>query len=240
MIETFAAITVLLGAAQPAESTTDARSDSSAAAPETQDGAQPADQRSFGVEAVDDMAASVMKIGANLKEARRGLSDGQTGEPTRHAQRAVIAELEKLINASKSGDPSSNPDPPNPSEQPPSNESNPSSPMDIDRGERRRNPNPEGEPTSPTGATSESKAAESMDRPPEERTSGGTLRDFRANMVRDAWGHLPPRLRDQLLNSGSDKYLPQYDSLVRSYFESLARPARDGDHGIGQGGKSRE
>lgn len=41
------------------------------------------------------------------------------------------------------------------------------------------------------------------------------------------WGHLPPRLRDRMLGAFSERFLPQYDELVRKYYEALATQEED-------------
>lgn len=41
-------------------------------------------------------------------------------------------------------------------------------------------------------------------------------------VLQQVWGHLPERLRERVLNISADKYLPQYEGLIRRYFESLA------------------
>ena len=45
---------------------------------------------------------------------------------------------------------------------------------------------------------------------------------LRQKLVKDVWGHLPPSLREQLLNVYSERYLPKYDEMVRKYYEALA------------------
>ncbi len=45
-------------------------------------------------------------------------------------------------------------------------------------------------------------------------------------LEKNVWGHLPATLRKKLLNIYSEKYLPQYDDVVRKYFESLAEEGR--------------
>jgi hypothetical protein len=50
----------------------------------------------------------------------------------------------------------------------------------------------------------------------------------REQMVKDVWGHLPPHLRDAMLQSFREKYLPQYEDLVRRYYEALAEKSRSG------------
>jgi hypothetical protein len=49
---------------------------------------------------------------------------------------------------------------------------------------------------------------------------------LKERVVKDVWGHLPPHLRDQLLNVYGEKYLPKYEELVRKYYEVLAEQSR--------------
>ena len=39
-------------------------------------------------------------------------------------------------------------------------------------------------------------------------------------------GHLPPHIREAMLNSVSEKYLPKYEDLVKKYYEDLAEKSR--------------
>lgn len=36
------------------------------------------------------------------------------------------------------------------------------------------------------------------------------------------WGHLPPREQEALFRSLSDKFLPEYEAMIRKYYETLA------------------
>jgi hypothetical protein len=38
----------------------------------------------------------------------------------------------------------------------------------------------------------------------------------------DVWGHLPPHLREQLLNTYGERMLPKYENLVKKFYESLS------------------
>ncbi len=42
------------------------------------------------------------------------------------------------------------------------------------------------------------------------------------------WGHLPARERDELYQSFSEQYLPQYDRALREYFRALAEMQGEG------------
>jgi hypothetical protein len=44
----------------------------------------------------------------------------------------------------------------------------------------------------------------------------------RRALIDEVWGHLPPAVRERLLNVGSEKLIPKYESLIRRYYESLA------------------
>ncbi|MSR58196.1 MAG: hypothetical protein EXS05_11030 [Planctomycetaceae bacterium] len=48
----------------------------------------------------------------------------------------------------------------------------------------------------------------------------------RQQLFKDVWGHLPPHLRDAVLSSFNDKYLPKYEDLVKRYYEALAEKNR--------------
>jgi len=174
---------------------------------------QPASQSS----GVDPKA--VERIVASLRAAEEGLAAKRTDDETQSAQMKAIDELERLIETAK--------------------KQRSRSPNDSST--ENQAPQPMGSP-SPSEATSSSatagassaagqpqanrpeKAQESSDRLPDARDPNDVIRDFRFEIVRDAWGHLPPRLRDQILNARSDRYLPEYDSPVRRYFEALAQP----------------
>jgi len=41
------------------------------------------------------------------------------------------------------------------------------------------------------------------------------------------WGHLPARLRMPMLNSGVEKFLPQYQTLIEDYYRRLAEDQSD-------------
>lgn len=41
-------------------------------------------------------------------------------------------------------------------------------------------------------------------------------------LMKEVWGHLPERLREQMLQSSSDEFLPQYREEIERYFQRLA------------------
>jgi hypothetical protein len=47
-------------------------------------------------------------------------------------------------------------------------------------------------------------------------------------MLKDIWGELPPRLRQQMMQSSIEKFIPKYELLIEEYFKALAEKQRDG------------
>lgn len=46
----------------------------------------------------------------------------------------------------------------------------------------------------------------------------------RRSLVKDIWGHLPPAVRQKMLNAYDEQTLPRYSDLIRRYYEALAEP----------------
>ena len=63
-------------------------------------------------------------------------------------------------------------------------------------------------------------AKESTDRTSKSKQQESILK--RRALIREIWGHLPPALRDKILNVESEKPLPKYAEHVRRYYESIA------------------
>ncbi|MBT4865806.1 MAG: hypothetical protein HON53_11925 [Planctomycetaceae bacterium] len=149
-----------------------------------------------------------------MREAQKRIDGKDAGLKTRELQQDVVKNLEQLIEAVKQQAQSS-----------PSGGKSPK-PQDGDPKQKGSKP-PEPAETQPgdNGKTRKDKSPESTDKARDaENRQLAPLSSGR--MVRDVWGHLPPTLRQKLLNVYEDKYLPKYDDLVRRYFESLAEEGR--------------
>ncbi len=46
--------------------------------------------------------------------------------------------------------------------------------------------------------------------------------DLFKRMMKDTWGHLPARDREQMLQTTPDKFLPQYELMIEKYYKRLA------------------
>ncbi|PHS11636.1 MAG: hypothetical protein COA78_09365 [Blastopirellula sp.] len=46
--------------------------------------------------------------------------------------------------------------------------------------------------------------------------------DARNALLKETWGHLPEKIRQQLMNTSIEKFLPKYEKLTEDYFRKLA------------------
>ena len=51
---------------------------------------------------------------------------------------------------------------------------------------------------------------------------GEAARQQRLGLATAAWGHLPPKVREQMRSAINEEFLPEYDELIRRYYEALA------------------
>ena len=151
-----------------------------------------------------------------MRNAQRRIDENDSSLKTRQLQQRVVTDLEQLIKrlqeqqaqSRRGGGASRRPQTADPNRQVP----DPSKPEELEPNDGNR--------------TSPDKSAESTDKPRQAENHAMKNLVTPKQMVRDVWGHLPPKLRQKLLNAYSDTYLPKYDDLVRRYFSALAEEGR--------------
>jgi hypothetical protein len=47
------------------------------------------------------------------------------------------------------------------------------------------------------------------------------------HLIKEVWGHLPPKLREQLQSSSVEQFLPKYEQLIEAYYKRLAEDRRE-------------
>lgn len=157
---------------------------------------------------IDESASREATLEAMQKSVER-LNQQETGTPTQTAQQAAIAALDTLLKSwqqragksssvSRSGQPA-----------PESDHSPNQAPTTAD-----------GTGGKPSGRDS-ARPRDSSDRDHTGVDVEAELR--RQRQLREAvWGHLPPTLREKMLNLPHDKTLPKYSEHIRRYYEALA------------------
>jgi hypothetical protein len=144
-----------------------------------------------------------------MQGAGERLKQGDTGSGTRTMQEKVVDDIQKLIDAAK----------------PKSRDGNqqPNSGSRRERGSQDREQQSHGK--SGSDASSEPagggqpgrKSGAGKPLPSGKKLVGRPQRP----LLREVWGHLPPALRERVPSDFHETILPDYDDLVRRYFEAL-------------------
>ncbi|WP_339727302.1 hypothetical protein [uncultured Gimesia sp.] len=143
-----------------------------------------------------------------MKRAGKLIENQQTGKETQQVQQQVIQNLESLIRLVEST---------------PKKSTQRSSQKNDQKPDSKQK---SGQQKGGTGKQNQQQASQGPARKSSERKEPGqvTSGDLagRQAYIKDAWGHLPPAMRQKLLNIYTEKFLPQYDDQVRRYYEALA------------------
>ncbi len=164
-----------------------------------------------------------------MQTARRRIADEDTGAETQKTQERVVKDLEALLALVKKQQ--------SRGQQRPQNQ-----PQDKNQGQqqsdRQKMQNGQNDPqNSGTSKSSGKDQGSANDRrkdgqstDAQERTDAAQTptaeQARRMQVIKDVWGHLPPHIREAMLNSVSEKYLPKYEDLVKKYYEDLAEKSR--------------
>jgi hypothetical protein len=155
----------------------------------------------------DDPHSPLERIGAQMRSVQRLLAEQPDAGRATLLQDRIVRDLDELIkqvqrrkNQSQSGGKSS------PGSQRPDAE-----------------PQGGGQPGN-TSAEGQQPAADSREGTREGAGEGSTAdRDrSRSELVKNLWGHLPERVRQQMLQSPDDEFLPKYEFEIEQYFRRLA------------------
>ena len=169
---------------------------------------------------------------ASMREVSRRLDDRNLSDETAKLQAGIVSNIDALIEKLR--------------KLPPPSSSNSSSNSDKDKSdsdskssgqqpeskqcEQQTSGNQHGA-DSTAGAAPQpqnGKSGESTEQNLRQAQERSAALARRRALVDEVWGHLPPAMRERLLNVGSEKLLPKYENLIRRYYESLAEPDKAG------------
>jgi hypothetical protein len=152
-----------------------------------------------------------------MREAGKRIATRDTGSATREIQRQVVDELNKLIQMARQNQ---SPAQSRPSQSSQQQDRAQELQKSEDQPEHGRKPQ-ETQKRDPNAGDERKEAQDSQERAG--RGKDGQVQTLiQRRLVDAAWGHLPIRLRQKLVNIYDEKTLPQYEELVRRYFEALA------------------
>ena len=129
-----------------------------------------------------------------MREVERRLSQPDTGEETRKKQEQIVKRIETLIEQAPLVQPIATP---------------------TDRQNRPMKPGEQpGEPQDQPGENGGNAPFTKAARPENRRSTAGG---------KDAWGHLPPELRQEMDNVFKEDPLPSREELIRRYYLSVSQ-----------------
>ncbi len=185
-----------------------------------------ADDEPKGAAPEDSQAVEMKKrelterILKNTADARNGLVEKNAGAGTQKLQQDVVADLEALIDLLKKSPP--------PSGGSSSSSSSSSNSQNQDQEQQSNSESKSSKKQKPqgTGSGKERDTPQDSEERDGESRESQAMADRKLRLENDIWGHLPPALREQLLNTYGERMLPQYEEFVRKFYEALSEPAR--------------
>lgn len=167
------------------------------------------------------------KAAQGMRSAGEKLDESQTGKDTRKIQEQVIRDLDELIKQMQ-----------NP---PPSNggggggggamsmtksKSGQGQAMSrqqkLLQGRQQPGKSQAGQGADAKSGSQDKKVAEGSSERTESERKAAEEAARKKKLEMDVWGHLPPHLRDRMLNNYGERMLPRYQQMVKQFYESLS------------------
>ena len=166
---------------------------------------------------------------ASMREVSRRLEKLNLSDDTAQLQTGIVSNIDALIEKLRKLPP------------PSSSQNSDKDQSDSDSASQGQKPEPkhgpQQTPENQQGADSSSgsapqpqtgKSGESTEQNLRQARERAAALARRRALIDEVWGHLPPAMRERLLNVGSEKLLPKYEDLIRRYYEALAEPDNAG------------
>lgn len=149
------------------------------------------------------------RIGRQMRSVEELIAKRNVSEPTQELQDRIVADLEKLIKQcckqKSSGGGSANQKP---------------------AGNSRSRVRQPGAGSPREGTTANRPARDASERLGRDEARQLELAETK-ELMKDEWGKLPDRIREQMLQNPVEQFLPKYEVLIGKYFRRLAEDAED-------------
>jgi len=163
-------------------------------------------QLGAGEDLGEEMQDPLLLISRRMRAVEDLIGDRNTSQPTQRLQKQIVEDLAVLIEQAKKQ-------------------------CSGGQGDSDGQKKPSGKPGSGSKAGAGDNKGKS--RPAKDSTSGARKRtgsqaelDRMKLMLKEAWGHLPPKIRDQIQNASPEEFLPKYEKLIEDYYKRLAEEKR--------------
>ena len=165
----------------------------------------------------ESVVTIVNRLLDNTQQAEMRLEESDFKEQTQLLQQQILDDIDKLMDMTS---------PPPGSPPPSSGQSEPQTQAGQPESSQSQQSEDDGTGGQQTGDDSSSPDPNEASRESEERNAqaDGSVSEMerRLGLATAVWGHLPPKVREQMRSAFSETYLPEYDDLVRRYYEALA------------------
>ena len=169
----------------------------------------------------------------SMRSVSKRLSQKDVSDETRRQQKSILDDIDALIKKLQQPPQDSSQNQSSSNSDPQQNQSKSQDRQSAQRKEQQQREQQEaqqkqkqqtgtGEGSSQQSAN---KSAESTEKEQQRKAAAraAELAKRRA-LIDEVWGHLPPALREKMLNVGNENLLPQYEDVIRRYYEAIALP----------------
>ncbi|MEI8379327.1 MAG: hypothetical protein WCJ09_04305 [Planctomycetota bacterium] len=168
------------------------------------------------------------RITKGMRNAGEKLDGDETGEETRKVQKQVIKDLDDLINQLQNPPPSGGGGGGGGGASSRAGKSGQGQMQKMQaKGQLGKSEQAKGQMGSQNAQLNKSggkdrKDAQGSDERTDSERKAAEEEARKKKLEMDVWGHLPPHMREQLLNTYGERMLPKYQQLVKQFYESLS------------------
>jgi len=163
-----------------------------------------------------------------MRDAAGRLSSRDASSETRRLQTAAKDDLRKLIEKLRQPPPPSSSSSQSNQDQQSQDRNQARQQQRTSSSQQKQQVSGQGQSGTPMPQRSDSKAADSEEQNDRQAREHATAVARRRALINEIWGHLPPSMREKLMNVRGEKTLPQYEDLIRRYYEALAESTSAG------------
>jgi hypothetical protein len=151
----------------------------------------------------------LVRLSRQMREAERmmeGGKPGESGQKLHEKQDKIVSDLAKLIEEAKKKK----------SQSSSSSKSSKQQMANRDKPQQPKNSNPSGS-NKPSNDPSKD-SSNQLSKQDAQKPDMAQMND----LLKDVWGQLPERMRQQMLQSSVEEFLPKYELLIEDYFKALS------------------
>ncbi len=152
-------------------------------------------------------ADPLVRISQEMRSVENWISEQAKHGVARQMQQRVVEDLARLIDQAE--------------KQASQKQSSSKSKKQQGTAKRQGVQQPKQQPGGKSGKDSNKPAADSTDRLGKAEAARPDP-EMMKGLMKDAWGHLPPKAKEQMMQTSPERFLPQYELMIEKYYKRLA------------------